>query len=243
MSGTTETRSRYHGSSVPVHYEFDTEADPASGAEAVAEEVCLDEATPGRVETGIEAVDPSDHNSICNDGETGDDGEGVADTDATAEAADTEATFETDAEWAPDDRFPRPMESAGEEATLDAYFAEAADTPEDAREFLPIPAALVPVVNAAMPVLVSTLAHGGRNRSGGRSGEAGRQGRRKRAGSAAATRAIAAMPADEPAVAVAADEHSEPRQPGAGLPRHRSCPYVNKICCIAIPAQLRICES
>jgi V8-like Glu-specific endopeptidase len=152
-------------------YEADTESDLTAGSEAgaVAEESGVDMEVSGAIEAaGPEVSDPADHEVMSNAGAAGTGygegaggDEGAAAEAAAAEAADTETSFETDTEWSPEERFPQPTEGAGEEATLDAYFAEAADNAEDAKEFFPILAALVPVLKAAIPVVASALAQRG----------------------------------------------------------------------------------
>ena len=155
--------------------EAGAEADAEAGS--VADEVGSDEAipgSPGTGETDQEAGDPADHAVMGNDAATTGrddeggiaDGEGATDSEAAAEAADSETEFESGTEWSPDSRFPQP-ESSGEEATLDAYFAEASDNAEDAKEFFPILAAFVPMIKAAIPLVVSALAQRGASAAAG----------------------------------------------------------------------------
>lgn len=126
--------------------------------ENVAEEIGGEEAGGGSPMESAES-DAQEHQVMSNDQSRSRANEGAADGQDSESSAETDETsFETDTEWSADDR--GPTEAAGEEALLDAYFAEAA-VEEDAQEFLPILGALVPVFKAALPILVNTLAQKG----------------------------------------------------------------------------------
>jgi hypothetical protein len=200
-------------SSTQTRYTIDTESNLPAGAETgeagvEAGESGVDaEVSLPLTEVGMEVSDPADHEIMRSDASATGPSEGAGDEagdESTAEAADTETSFETDTEWSPDDRFPQPTEATGEEATLDAYFAEAADNPEDAKEFFPILAALLPVFKAAIPLVVGAFAQRGAAAVGNEAGWKGRAGR-----IAAAVAAAAASTAYS-AVAGTTTGHPEP---------------------------------
>lgn len=143
-------------SSTSFESQFGMESGYSGADENVAEEIGGEEAGSGETSGGQEA-DPQEHQIMSNEG-AGSKGEGAMDQDSESGTEADETSFETDTEWSPDDR--SPIETSGDEALLDAYFAEAA-VEEDAQEFLPILGALVPVFKAALPILVNTLAKKG----------------------------------------------------------------------------------
>ncbi len=142
-----------------------SESNSGISAETMAPEAMPD---PGAAEAGVESG-PSDagindrlgHERMANTGGPGAVAaadEGGTDSESGDEAG-AESDFESGTDWSPDGRFP--TESAAEEAVVDAYFAEAATSPEEMSEFFPLIAALIPVIKAAVPTLIGALAQQG----------------------------------------------------------------------------------
>lgn len=155
------------------------EADQAG--EFYAEEIGVQETTVDGAE--YQETDGSDHTPVSNDRSenAGDEGflsdvvGGIGgalgsflggETDSESALERDETDFESGTEWSPEDRYPQREADPMTEAMLDAYFAEAA-AEEDVREFLPIFGLLVPVVKAALPVLIGALAKQGGKAAGG----------------------------------------------------------------------------
>lgn len=139
-----------------TQFESGYESD-AGSVENVAEEIGGEE-TGSSSETGGTESEAQEHEVMSSPQEGSRANEGAASQDSESGMEADETSFESDTEWSPDDR--GPTEAAGDEAMLDAYFAEAA-VEEDAQEFLPILGALIPVFKAALPILVNTLAQKG----------------------------------------------------------------------------------
>ncbi|MGG5818300.1 trypsin-like serine peptidase [Falsiroseomonas sp. HW251] len=144
-----------------IEFETDQEAADTTAPEAAAD---FGTSETGDESAASEADDRVGHERMSNAGTTGGSpaqgNEGGLDSESAALEAGEESEFETDTEWSPESRFPG-TENESAEAVVDAFFAEAASNPEEAQEFLPILAALAPVIASAVPALIGAFGNKG----------------------------------------------------------------------------------